>query len=332
MNIAKAARFFARPQALASLLAALTVACAASAAFAQDVYPSKPIKLVNNFPPGGPADILARSVGAVLADTLKQPVIVDNRSGAAGNIGADAVAKSPADGYTLLVSIDTTFTINPHLYASMPFKLNDLKPVIVMASSGLLLATNPSTGIKTFGDLLSKGRGKSLNFSSAGNGSPGHLASAMLGNSTPVKTTHVPYRGNTPAVTAMLAGEVDAGILATPGLIPYVQTGKLNAVAVTSPKRSRLAPQLPTVAELGLKSLEQEVLYIVMAPAGTPDAVVQLLQKSIADALKRPDAQTRLASLDLFYEGQTGAAASKRLADMSARYGTIVRATGMTAQ
>jgi tripartite-type tricarboxylate transporter receptor subunit TctC len=316
---------------LAAFTAALGLALSAPAALAQDAYPTRPVKLVNNFPPGGPSDILTRSVSAVLAETLKQPFVVENKAGAAGNIGADAVAKSPADGYTLLFSIDTPFTVNPHLYASMPFKPGDLKPVVIMASSGMLLGVNPATGIKTFGDLLSQGRSKSLNFSSAGNGSPGHLAAAMLGNSTPIKTTHIPYRGNTPAVTAVLAGEVDGGILATPGMLPHVQVGRITALAVTSPKRSRMAPHLPTVAELGLKSLEQEVLYVVMAPAATPDAVVQLLQRHIVEALKRPAVQERLNNLDLFLEGTTGAAAAKRLADMSTRYGQVVRSTNMKA-
>jgi tripartite-type tricarboxylate transporter receptor subunit TctC len=306
-------------------LAALALSAALGAvlgtAQAQDAYPAKPVKFINNFPPGGPSDILARSVAATLQEMLKQPFVVENKAGAAGNIGADQVAKSPADGYTVLFGIDTTFTINPHLYPAMPFKPADLKPVVIMASSGLLLGVNPGTGIKRFGDLLSQGRARSLNFSSAGNGSPGHLAAAMLGNSTPVKTTHIPYRGNTPAVTAVLSGEVDGGILATPGMLPHVQSGKITALAVTSARRSRLAPQLPTVAELGLKSLEQEVLYLVMVPAATPDAVVQTLAKGITDALQRPDAKERQVKLDLFYEGQTGAAAAQRLADLSARYG-----------
>ncbi len=313
-------------------LAAL--ACAAlsalgTSAIAQPAYPAKPVTFVNNFPPGGPSDILARSVAAVLQDTLKQPFVVENKAGAGCNLGATAVAKAPADGHTVLFGIDTTFTINPHLYPAMPFKPGDLKPVVIMASSGLLLGVNPGTGIKSFGDLLSQGRQKTLNFSSAGNGSPGHLAAAMLGNSTPVKTSHIPYRGNTPAVTAILSGEVDGGILATPGMLPHVQSGKITALAVTSAKRSRLAPKLPTVAELGLKSLEQEVLYLVMVPAATPDAVVQVLARGITDALQRPEAKERLAQLDLFYEGSTGAAAAQRLAEMSVRYGQVVRATAM---
>lgn len=320
-----------RRHTLAALACTALSALGAGAALAQPAYPAKPVTFVNNFPPGGPADILARSVGAVLQETLKQPFVVENKAGAGGNVGAAAVAKAPADGHTVLFGIDTTFTINPHLYPAMPFKPGDLKPVVIMASSGLLLGVNPATGIKSFGDLLSQGRQKTLNFSSAGNGSPGHLAAAMLGNSTPVKTAHIPYRGNTPAVTAILSGEVDGGILATPGMLPHVQSGRITALAVTSSKRSQLAPKLPTVAELGLKSLEQEVLYLVMVPAATPDAVVQTLTKGITDALQRPDVKERLKSLDLFYEGQTGAAAAKRLTDMSARYGQIVRATSMKA-
>ena len=320
----------ARRTTLAALALSAALGAVLGTAQAQDAYPTKPVKFINNFPPGGPSDILARSVAATLQETLKQPFVVENKAGAAGNIGADQVAKSPADGYTVLFGIDTTFTINPHLYPAMPFKPTDLKPVVIMASSGLLLGVNPGTGIKSFGDLLSQGRARSLNFSSAGNGSPGHLAAAMLGNSTPVKTTHIPYRGNTPAVTAVLSGEVDGGILATPGMLPHVQSRKITALAVTSARRSRLAPQLPTVAELGLKSLEQEVLYLVMVPAATPDAVVQVLQRGIIDAFKRPDMQARLNALDLFPEGLTGAAAAQRMASLSARYGQVVRATGIT--
>ena len=144
-----------------------------------------------------------------------------------------------------------------------------------------------------------------------------------------MKVTHVPYRGNTPAVTAVLAGEVNGGALATPGMLPHVQGGKIAPLAVTGQQRSKLAPDLPTVGELGLPELVQEVLYLVMVPAATPEPVVQTLQKGIVDALKRPDVQARLTSLDLHFEGQTGSAASKRLADTSARYAKVVAATGM---
>ena len=299
------------------------------AANAQSTYATKPVRLVNNWPPGGPSDILARSVQPYLQELLKQPVIVDNKAGAAGNLGATEVARAPADGHTVLFGIDTTFTVNPHIYKTMPFKGADLKPVVIMASSGLLVGVHPSTGIKSMKDLVAAGKGKGLVFGSGGNGSPGHLWVEMFKDAADVKVTHVPYRGNTPAVTAVLAGEVNGGALATPGMLPHVQGGKITPLAVTGQQRSKLAPDLPTVGELGLPELVQEVLYLVMVPAATPEPVVQTLQKGIVDALKRPDVQARLTSLDLHFEGQTGSAAIKRLADTSARYAKVVAATGM---
>jgi len=311
------------------LALALLAATAVPFAAAQDGYPNKPVRFVNNFPAGGPSDLLARSVAAVLQETLKQPFVVENKAGVAGNIGAAEVARAPADGYTVLFGIDTTFTVNPHLYSNMPFKRTDLKPLVVMASSGLLVGVHPATGFKTLADMIEGGKTKGVNFSSAGSGSPGHLAVEVIKESTQAKITHVPYRGNTPAVTAVLSGEVDGGVLATPGMLPHVQTGKITALAVTSRQRSRLAPELPTVAEAGLKSLEQEVLYIVMVPAATPEPVVQTLQKGIIDALKRPEVQARMTNLDLFFEGLTGAQASQRIDALYNRYGPIVKATGM---
>ncbi len=313
---------------LAGLTALST--CAALPALAQD-YPAKAVKIVNNFPPGGPADVLARSLGQVMAERFKQPFIVENKPGAAGNIGADAVVKSPADGYTVLFGIDTTFTVNPHIYGkAMPFKAGDLKPLMILASSGMTVAVNPATGIKSLKDFIAAGKGKGLNLSSAGSGSPGHLASEVLSEAVPgIKVTHIPYKGNAPAVTAVLSGEVDGGVLATPGLVPHLKAGKITGLAVTSTKRSGLAPDLSTVAELGLKELQQEILYVAMVPAATPDAVMQPLQQAMAEGLRRADIQARLASLDMVVEGQTGPAASKRLADLSERYAKTVRATGM---
>lgn len=308
----------------------LTALFACAPAMAQDNFPSKTIKIVNNFPAGGPADVLARSVGQVLADKFKQAVIVENKPGAGGNIGADAVAKSPADGHTVLFGIDTTFTVNPHIYGkSMPFKTSDLKPVVIMSSSGMMVAVNPATGIKSMRDFIAVGKGKGLNLSSAGSGAPGHLAAERFTDAVQIKINHIPYKGNSPAVTAVLSNEVDGGVLATPGLLPFVRSGKITGLAVTSAKRSRLAPELPTVGELGLKELEQEILYLAMVPSATPDAVVQKLQAGILEALKRPEIEARLLNLDMVLEGQTGSEAAKRLADISERYAKLVRATGM---
>jgi tripartite-type tricarboxylate transporter receptor subunit TctC len=301
-------------------------------AFAQPAFPSKPVTFVNSFPPGGPSDILGRAIAAVLQATLGQPFIVENKAGASGNIGADFVAKSAPDGYTVLVGIDTTLTVNPHLYKNMPFKPSDFKPVMVMASSGLLVGVNPATGFKTMNDLIAAAKTKGVTFSSAGAGSPGDLAASVFTEATGAKINHIPYKGNTPAVTAVLSGEVDGGVLATPGMLPHVKAGKITALAVTSQERSPLAPDIPTVAEAGLKALEQEVLYVAMVPAATPDAVVQVLQRGFAEALARPDLQARMKSLDLRPEGLTGAAASKRLGDLSSQYSRVIQTTGMKAE
>lgn len=311
-----------------ALLAAAALPALAQAQ-AQATYPSRTVRFINTFPPGGPSDILGRSVADALQAVFKQSFVVENKPGASGNIGADLVARSPADGYTVLIGIDTTFTVNPHIYRNMPFKPADFRPVMVMASSGLLLGVHPGTGFKTLNDMVVAGKAKGLTLSSAGSGSPGHLSAELLTEAAGVKVNHITYKGNTPAVLAVLAGEVQGGALATPGMLPHVKAGKITALAVTSRQRSRLAPEVPTVAEAGLKSLEQEVLYVAMIPAATPDAVVQTLERAFADALARPEVQARMNNLDLHHEGLTGTAASKRMAELSERYSRVIRSTGM---
>ncbi|MDI9234767.1 Bug family tripartite tricarboxylate transporter substrate binding protein [Limnohabitans lacus] len=313
-----------------TLLLASTTWMLSTAAFAQTApWPNKPVKFINSFPPGGPSDILARAVGDVLQKQFNQAFVVENKAGASGNVGADVVAKSAPDGYTLLWGIDTTHTINPHIYKVMPFKDADLKPLVVISSSGLLLGVHPGTGIKSVKDFMQTARERSLNFSSGGNGSPGHLWVNMANLSASTRLVHIPYRGNSPAVMAVVAGEVDGGTLATPGMLPQVKGGKINALAVTSSKRSRLAPEVPTVAEAGFKDLESEVLYVVMAPGNTPEPLMQTMAKAITDAMARPEQQARLSDLDMAYEGLTGSAAAARLKKLSDQYGRIIRATGM---
>jgi len=312
----------------AVLAIGLGVSLSMPAAHAQS-FPAKPIRFINNFPAGGPSDFLARTVGEAITTHFKQPVVTENKAGAGGNIGADLVAKSPADGYTVLFGIDTAFTVNPFIYKGMPFKPADFKPIMVMVSSGLLVGANPGSGIKTMKDLIAQGKGKGLNFSSGGSGSPGHLAAEIFMDAADIKIQHIPYKGNSPAVLAVMSGEVDAGVLATPGMLPHVKVGKITPLAVTSRQRSRSAPDVPTVLEVGLKDLELEVLYVAMVAAATPEPVIQLLQKAFTDALKRPDTQAQLASMDLFYEGLIGAEAAKRISDLSQRYERIIKSTGM---
>lgn len=308
---------------------AAALALAPAAVMAQ-AYPAKqPVKIIVNNPAGGPTDILARATAEALQKTLKQAFIVDNRTGAGGNVGADVLAKSSADGYTLMISFDTTLTVNPHIYKGLPFQPSDLRPVFVLASSGLLVGSAASTGITSFQGLVDTMRRKPLNFASGGNGSPGHLAIEVFRETGKFNVQHVPYRGNNPAVTAIVAGEVDAGVLATPGMLPHVKSGKINALAVTSRQRSRLAPEVPTVAEAGFKDLQLEVLYVVFVPRQTPEPVVRALETALREILQQPEFQARLASLDFAAEGLTGQAARQRLDDQSARYARIAAASGM---
>lgn len=311
------------------MMAALAWSLCASSLAQTPSWPSKPVRFVNSFPPGGPSDILARAVGDVLQKQFSQPFVVDNKPGAAGNVGADLVAKSAGDGHTLLWGIDTTHTINPHIYKSMPFKDSDLKPVAIVSSSGLLLGVHPGTGIRNAQDFLRQVRSESMNFSSGGNGSPGHLWVNMANIGAGTRLLHVPYRGNTPAVMAVLSGEVQGGTLATPGMLPHVKAGKITPLAVTSAKRSMLAPEVPTLAELGLPDLQAEVHYVVMAPAATPEPLMHTMALAILDATRRPEFQTRLQQLDMAYLGLTGREASTRLSKLHDQYGRIVRATGM---
>jgi len=302
---------------------------AAISAHAQGGPGTQPLRIVSAFPPGGPSDIISRAVAEKMAAALKQPVVVDNKAGAGGNIAAAEVAKSTPDGTTVLTGIDTTFTVNPHVYDKLPFALKDLKPLMVMASSGLLVGTHPSLGVKTLADLVTKAKAGPLTFSSGSNGSPGHLAAAILTDATGAQITHVPYKGNSPAVMAVLSGEVQAGILATPGMLPHVKAGKITALAVTGRQRSPLAPELPTTAEAGLKALEVEVLYVAMVPASTPEPVMATLRKAMADALNQPDVRAQLAKLDMVHQGLAGDDAARRISSQGERFARIIKVTGM---
>lgn len=308
---------------------ALLVVAALPAGAQAPAWPSKPVTLIVAYPPGGPLDAITRAVGNAMQIATGQPFVVENKPGAGGNIGTTAAARSPADGHTILFGIDTTFTINPHIYNAMPFGPRDLRPVIVFASTGLTAVANPSTGIKTLADLVATGKTKGLTFSSGGNGGPGHLAAELFAAATGAKITHIPYKGNAPAVAALLSGEVNAGVLATSGVLPHIKAGKLNALGVTSRKRSIEAPDIPTMAEAGLPQLEQEMYYLALIPVATPAPLTRQIEQAIATALKQPRVQAMLRQLDMHGEQLTGADASRLLDDLSARYGKVVRATGM---
>jgi tripartite-type tricarboxylate transporter receptor subunit TctC len=311
---------------------ALAVALACGTAAAQGSFPSQTIRLISPAPPVGSTDMLARLLASSMQGSLGGTVIVENKPGAGGNIGAVQVARAAPDGYTVLIGVDTTLTVNPHIYDKLPFKAADLRPVAILASSGMVVGVHPSAGVDSMQALVAAGRSRELLFSSSGPGSPGHLAGAILAHEAGMEIVNVPYKGNAPAVTAVLTGEVQGGGLVAPGLLPHVQAGKVRALAVTGAQRSPLLPQVPTVGELGLKDLELDILYVAMVPAATPEPMVRSLQNAMKEAMSPPEVRERLRMLDMRTEATATETAAQRLANLSSRHGKIARAASMKAE
>ena len=262
-------------------------------------WPSKPIKLVVSYPPGGTVDAVARVIAPKLSLRLGQPVIVDNRAGAGGAIGGDLVAKSAADGYTLLLDA-SNHAQNPALRGKMPFNtLGDLTSVSLLVKVPNVLVVNPTTSINSVKDLLSQAKAKpgQIDYASSGNGSAQHLAGELFSSMASIKMNHVAYKGGGPALTDVMAGTVPVFFASLASSLPYIQGGKLRAVAVTGKARSPVLPQLPTVAESGLPGYEVYEWNAVFAPAATPAPVVERLSKELAAVLAEPEVRTRLEGM-----------------------------------
>lgn len=311
------------------MLAAAALAPLPAIAQAQ-VYPSKPITIVVPFPPGGPNDLLARALADRIGPSLKQPIVVDNRAGATGNIGAQAVARAAPDGHTLLLTLDTSITANPELYGKRmgydPDK--ELKPVTTLARFSQMLVVNPSSKIGDLKDFAAAAR-KGLNYASAGNASPGHLTMESLQSLTGGELNHIPYRGNAPAVTDLLGGQVPAGFVATSSVAQHVASGKLHALAVSGSKRSKLAPAVPTVAELGYPAATTEFGYVLMVPAATPEPIVQLLNSEFRKALADPSVTTKLQALDIEPAAGTPQQAAAELKAGRERWTKVIKERGI---
>lgn len=317
-----------RTFACAAALALGGLALASTAAHAAD-YPKSQVRLVLNFPAGGPLDILARQLAPRLAATLGQPFVVENITGAAGQVGAAAVARAQPDGHTVLLSIDSPFTSSPWLMKQMPYPLEALRPINVLGSTGLTLAVNPSSPIKSLADLIERGRREEITFSSPGIGGPGHFGALMLAEATGIKVNAIHYRGNAPAVTALLSGEVQAGMLGTTGLLPHIKAGKVRALAAGSRQRSSLLPELPTLSELGYPKFTLQTMFVVMVPARTPEPVVQALNDALGKAMRDPDLQQQLRRLDIVPGTQTPQEAAATLSQARDDYKRMVQASGM---
>jgi len=278
---------------VAGALLALT---AAPGAWAQD-FPAKPIRFIVPYTPGGTTDLVARTVGAHMAQALGQPVLIDNRSGAGGNIGMDAVAKAAPDGYTVGMGAISTHALNPHIYRKVPFDpRKDFSAIGLLGNSTIVLEVNPSLPAKTVAELLAHARkhpGEA--YSTAGAGTSMHLAGVLFAQMSQTQWSHVPYKGSVPLLNDLLGGQVRVAFDNLPASLPHIQAGKLRALAVAGPQRSPALPQVPTMAEAGLPGYDVEPWFGVYGPAGLPAAVVQRLNTALVAALADPAVKDKLA-------------------------------------
>jgi tripartite-type tricarboxylate transporter receptor subunit TctC len=310
----------------------LFLALFALAAWGQ-AYPTRPVKVVIPFPPGGAPDLVGRALAARLGERLGQPFVPENRSGAGGNIAAEAVAKAAPDGYTLLATSDGPLVINPNVYASVPFDpLRDFAPISLTASIGLVLMACPSAQITTVSDLTVLARSKKLSFASSGFGSSQHLAGEMLKASAGIELTHVPYKGFGQAVLDAVACNVDLVFGAISSGLPYVRSGKLKAIAVTIPRRHPGLPDTPTFAEAGHPGVAMEAYFGMLAPAGTPRAIIERLHAEVVAVLKEKDTAERLGGAGLDVVGSSPEDFAARIKTDLERFAKVAKSLGAKAQ
>ena len=314
----------------ASLFVAILFVAIASltqAALAQTPYPSKPIRLIVPFTPGGSTDILARSIGQELTKAWGQSVIVDNVPGAGGSIGADKAAKAPADGYTLLMGHIGTLAVNPSLYPKLPYNpLKDFAPVAWVARVPNILVVNPAVPVKSVQDLVAYAKSKpgQMSYGSGGNGSAANLATEYFKMQTGTTIVHIPYRGTAPAVTDLIGGQIQLVFTGAPAVLGHIKSGQLHALAVSSPKRLEAMPDLPTVAESGYKNFEADQWYGVVAPAGTPKDIVQKLNVQINLALNSPELKKRLSAEGAIATPESPEAFGQLIASEIARWQPVI--------
>lgn len=317
--------------------AALALGVAAAAVpqiAAAQAYPSKPVQMIVPFAAGGPADVMARALGERLAAALKQPLVVVNQAGAGGNLGGKAVAQAQPDGHTLLFTLDTGLTANPVIYGSaMGFApAKDLRPITTVVAYGQTLVAHPSLKVSNFAQFVDLARKQDVTYASAGNASPGHLLMELLADLIGAKMTHIPYKGAAPALNDLVGGQVGAGFLVTPGVVPHVNAGKLVPLLVSSTKRSALLPQVPTASEAGHPGATLEFSMVLLAPAKTPDAVVRRLQEETRKALTGPEMRKLIDSNDYVVVADTPEEAASRLAATSKRMAELIAARGIKAE
>ncbi len=311
---------------------ALSLGLGASLAWAQDAYPSKPIRFIAPFPPGGTTDVLSRILAQKLTDSLGRQVVVDNRAGAGGNIGHEIAAKTSPDGYTLLMSSNAALVTNPHLYKRLGFDpLHDFSPISVVAKAGPVLVVHPTVPARSVKELiaLAKARPGKLNFGSGGRGTPAHVTGEIFKAATGINIIHVPYKGGILAVMDLVGGQIDMVFSDMVPAVPQIKGGKLRALAVTSEQRSPALPDVPTMVEAGVKEPIPETWWAMLAPRGTPAAVINRLNADLAQIMKLPDVQEKYAGLGVF----TMHTAPERVMELvkleTPRMGKVLKAAGV---
>jgi tripartite-type tricarboxylate transporter receptor subunit TctC len=313
-----------------SLLLAAVV-CALPLHAAAQAYPSKPIRFVVPYPAGGPLDTIARLLGQKVSESLKQPVLVDNKPGAGGNIGADLVAKAPADGYTILMGAVATHAINPTLYARIPYDpVRDFAPVTQVASTPNVLVVNPAVPVASVRELIAHAKANpgKLNFGSGSTGSAGHLAGELFKVLAGVEMTHIPYKGAAPAMQDLVGGQIQLMFDNLASSLTQVRAGRVRALAVTTPARTALAPELPTIAESGLAGFDISTWFGVFAPAGTPREAIARLHAEFTRALSSPDVREKMINLGAEPVGNTPAEFATYIRAEAEKYARVIKASG----
>lgn len=318
---------------LALLLAATAALAASSPSFAQP-YPARAIRFVVPYPAGGPLDTVARLLAQKVSQNVNQPVVVENKPGAGGNIGADAVAKSPPDGYTILMGAVATHAINPTLYKSIPYDaVRDFQPVTQIASTPNVLVVNPALPVANVREFIAyaKAHPGQLNFGSGSTGSAGHLAGELFKKMAGVEMTHIPYKGAGPAMQDLIGGRIQLMFDNLASSLGQIRAGKVRALAVTTAQRTSLAPQLPTIAESGLPGFDISTWFGVFLPAHAPPDVVERLHAEFARALAAPDVREKLAILGAEPVGSTPEEFAAYIRSEARKYAAVIKASGARA-
>ena len=316
---------------VAPLALIVTVLVAGATNCTAQNYPSGPLRIVSPYPPGGGTDILARTIGQKLNERFGQPAVVENRSGANGTVGAAFVAKSPPDGHTMLI-VPAGYAANPSLYKSLPYdQSRELAPVSHIASGPLVLVVHPSLPVKNVKELiaLAKAQPGALNIGSAGNGSLPHLSAELFNTMAGIKIVHIPFKGSGAAVIDVLSGQVPIYFMNVLQCLPLIKSGKLRALGVSSPQRSPIAPELPSIAESGLKGFDMTNWYGLLVQGGTPRDTINKLQQEVARILNLPELKERLAGEGMTVVASTPEQFVEFLARETAKFNRIIQAAGI---